>query len=102
MQRIPTGLDNMTPGNAFLETLAALPLAPGVRANSIIPVRGGEPYEEGDDGIVAYHSAHFPAAESEKVILRCGHSAERNPHGILEVRRILRDHAELAGALSAR
>lgn len=52
MKRVPTGLDNMTPGDWFLETLAGMPLAPGVTARSIVAVRGGAPYEEGDDGLV--------------------------------------------------
>lgn len=98
MTRVPTGFDNMTPGNRFLETLAALPLAPGVTSHSIIPVRGGEPYEDENDGLVEYKSAHYPPAKSEKVILHCGHAAAGNPLAILEVRRILREHLEAGAA----
>ncbi len=92
MKRVPTGVDNMTPGNWFLETLAPLPLAPGVTAHSIIAVRGGEPYEDENDGLVEYRSAHFPPAKSEKVILHATHEVAGNPRAILEVRRILREH----------
>ena len=40
---IPTAVDNMRPGNRFVQTLAASPLAPGVIAHSIIAVRGRAP-----------------------------------------------------------
>ena len=36
MDRIPTSIDNMAPGNPFLRTLNALPVAPGVASHSII------------------------------------------------------------------
>jgi pimeloyl-ACP methyl ester carboxylesterase len=92
MKRVPTGVDNMTPGNWFLETLAPMPLAPGVTAHSIIAVRGGAPYEDDNDGLVEYKSAHWPQAKTEKVILHASHAVAGNPQAILEVRRILREH----------
>lgn len=97
MDRIPSSLDNMTPGNPFLETLAGLRLAPWVHANSIIPVKDDAPIESADDGLVAYRSAHLPTAESEKVIRNCPHGAQENPLAILEVRRILREHLDQSG-----
>jgi hypothetical protein len=36
LERIPNSIDNMTPGDPFLETLASLPIAPGVAAHSIM------------------------------------------------------------------
>ena len=48
--RIPTALDNMDASNPFVQTLSGLPIAAGVHAHSIIPVKGTGPVEEGNDG----------------------------------------------------
>jgi len=53
--------------------------------------RGDGPKEEGDDGVVAYKSAHIDEAVSEKII-RWGHSCQDQPETIEEVRRILLEH----------
>jgi hypothetical protein len=42
--------------------------------------------------VVNYASAHVEGVESE-FIVRSGHSAQANPHVILEIRRILLEHA---------
>ena len=90
--RLPTSIDNMDWSNPGIRTLAALPVAPGVRVNSIIPVES-EPIETGDDGVVRYQSAHIEPVESELVVLGSGHSTQANPETIEEVRRILYEHA---------
>jgi pimeloyl-ACP methyl ester carboxylesterase len=87
----PTAVDNMTPGNAFVKTLSQLPIAPGVVANSIIPVDGDPPYSGKNDGVVEYDSAHIDGVESELVV-RSAHSCQSNPHTMEEVRRILVKH----------
>jgi pimeloyl-ACP methyl ester carboxylesterase len=92
LMRIPTAIDNMSWSNPFLRTLYTLPLAPGVKANSIIAVKGQGPVEKGKDGVVRYTSAHIEGVESELVV-RSGHSCQDNPHTIEEVRRILYEHA---------
>jgi pimeloyl-ACP methyl ester carboxylesterase len=89
---IPTALDNMDASSPFLKTLASLPIAPGVQVNSIIAVKGTGPIEEGDDGVVAYKSAHIEGVESELVV-RSGHSTQGTAETIEEVRRILYEHA---------
>jgi pimeloyl-ACP methyl ester carboxylesterase len=89
---IPTALDNMDASNPFLNTLASLPIAPGVHAHSIIPVKGDGPVEDGNDGVVEYKSAHIDGVESELVV-RSGHSTQSTPQTIEEVRRILYEHA---------
>lgn len=86
--KIPTSVDNMTPGNPFIKTLAGIPITPDVSVHSIIAVKEGMPVEQGDDGVVKYQSAHLQDAESEYVV-RSGHSCQANPHTIAEVRRIL-------------
>jgi hypothetical protein len=93
MGSLPTAVDNMTPGTRFIKTLAAIPLAPGVAAHSIIAVDGNGAVEDGDDGIVEYQSAHIDGVESELVV-RSGHSCQANPHTIEEVRSILLKHIE--------
>ncbi len=89
---IPTALDNMDPSNRFIKALSAIPIAPGVKVNSIIPVKGDGPVEDGNDGVVEYKSAHIEGVESELVV-RSGHSTQATPETIEEVRRILYEHA---------
>jgi hypothetical protein len=89
---IPTALDNMDASNPFIKTLAGLPIAQGVHAHSIIPVKGTGPVEDGNDGVVEYKSAHIDGVESELVV-RSGHSTQATPETIEEVRRILYLHA---------
>ena len=82
----------MNPRDAFLKTLVSIPLAPGMVANSIIAVKGSGPVEDGEDGVVAYRSAHLDGVESELVV-RSGHSLQDQPETVEEVRRILLLHA---------
>ncbi len=88
-----TSVHDMRPGNSFIETLAAMPLAPGIASHSIIAVRGDGPFEDGDDGVVTYQSAHLTDTLSELVV-RDGHSCQANPFTVEEVRRILLEHLE--------
>ncbi|HSV06039.1 MAG TPA: hypothetical protein VLI07_05980 [Candidatus Binatus sp.] len=90
----PTAVDNMTPGNRFVKTLAQLPIAPGVVAHSIIPVKGDLPPQGQNDGVVEYNSAHIDGVESEVVVTHQVHSCQANPHTIAEVRRILLENLE--------
>jgi len=88
---MPTSIDNMNPHSDFIKTLAATPVAPGVRAHSIIAVDGDGPLADASDGVVRYESAHIKGVESEKIV-RSGHSAQGNPEAIEEIRRILLLH----------
>ncbi len=94
LQRFPTSIDNMSPGNPFIKTLSSISLAPGVHAHSIIPVEGDGPLEEEVDGVVAYTSAHIDGVESERVVRHSSHSTQSNPETVDEVRRILLLQAE--------
>jgi hypothetical protein len=92
VDELPTSLDDMSPNNAFIKTLSTIPIAPGVRVNSIVAVKGeGPPYDDGDDGVVQYRSAHLEDVESELVV-RSEHSVQGNPIAIEEIRRILLEH----------
>jgi hypothetical protein len=95
---VPSAVDNMSPRHPFIRGLQGIPVAPSVTAHSIIAVDGNGPVETGNDGVVAYRSAHIDGVESELVVQPSSHSTQGNPRTIEEVRRILRRHAGLAGS----
>jgi pimeloyl-ACP methyl ester carboxylesterase len=84
----------MSPGSRFVRALAPIPISPGVKAHSIIPVTGDLPPDGQGDGVVKYESAHIEGVESELVVPHQSHSAQSNPLAIEEVRRILLAHAD--------
>jgi pimeloyl-ACP methyl ester carboxylesterase len=94
---VPTSLDQMSPKNPLLLTLAEIPVDPAVKAHSIVAVKGDGPVEQGNDGVVKYSSAHVEYVESELVV-RSGHGCQNKPQAIEEVRRILLEHL---GSLAA-
>ena len=94
---IPSAVDNMSPRHHFIRALQEIPVAPTITAHSIIAVQGEGPIQQGNDGVVAYASAHIDGVESEFVVQPSGHSTLGNPRTIEEVRRILRFHAGLMG-----
>jgi hypothetical protein len=98
VEATPTAVDNMRPGNRFVRTLSASPIAPGVKAHSIIPVQNEGTPEGQDDGVVRYESAHLEGVASEKIV-RSTHSTQSTPATILEVRRILYEHLGIACGL---
>ncbi|HUA39176.1 MAG TPA: hypothetical protein VMA35_12365 [Candidatus Sulfopaludibacter sp.] len=85
---VPSSLNGMATDNPFLLTLADIPVAPGIKCNSIIAIKGNDQPPNGADGVVRYTSAHVDYAESE-FIVRSSHSCQGNPLTIEEVRRIL-------------
>jgi pimeloyl-ACP methyl ester carboxylesterase len=95
LDELPTSLDNMRPGNPFLEALRELPIVDAVGVHSIVAVSGDGPREQLSDGVVRYMSAHI--SQGTERLVQSGHSAQRNPVAITEVRRILREHLALAG-----
>ncbi len=96
LSRPMTSIDNMNPNNPALQVLAAIPVAPGIRGHSIIAVEGDGPIEEGDDGVVAYKSAHIDETVSE-VVVRWSHSSQGRPEVIAEIKRILFEHLAASG-----
>ncbi len=91
IERVPTSIDNMSPGHPFIRVLSTIPIEPGVTAHSIIAVTQTKDVEHGNDGVVEYQSAHIDGVESELVV-QSSHSAQANPHTVEEVRRILLEH----------
>jgi pimeloyl-ACP methyl ester carboxylesterase len=92
LRRPPTAVDNMNPSNQGILTLASIPVSSSTKAHSIIAVEGDGPPEDGDDGVVAYKSAHIDEAISQ-VVVRSSHSVQGHPQAIEEIRRILLEHA---------
>ena len=92
LRRPPTAVDNMNPSNPGLRIISSIPVPPGTPAHSIIAVKGNGPAEDGNDGVVAYRSAHIDEAASELVV-RSSHSCQGKPETIEEIRRILLEHA---------
>ncbi len=97
LRRPPTAVDNMSPSHPFIQITSTIQTPPRIPAHSIIPVKGTGPIEDGNDGVVAYKSAHVDWAVSEKVV-RWNHSVQGQPEAIEEVRRILLLHAAEAEA----
>lgn len=85
-------LFGMSQRNPVIQTMADLPMAPGVHAHSIIAVDTSGPIEDSNDGVVSYKSAHLEGVDSEYIV-HSGHSTQSNPYTIEEVRRILLLHA---------
>ena len=100
LRRPPTAVDNMNPRNSGLRIIASIPVPPGTPAHSIIAVKGDGPAEDGNDGVVAYRSAHIDEAVSELVV-RSSHSCQGNPETIEEIRRILLEHLGEEASVSA-
>jgi hypothetical protein len=93
LNRIPTSIDNMSPGNPFVQSIAEIPVNPTVIAHSIIAVDSDEPLDQAGDGVVKYQSAHIEGVASE-LIVRSPHSGmQAAPATIEEVRRILLAHS---------
>ena len=97
LRRPPTAIDNMSASHPFIQITSSIAVPSDVPAHSIIAVNGTGPYENGNDGVVAYQSAHVDWAASEKVV-RWSHSCQGTPEAIEEVRRILYLHAAEADA----
>jgi pimeloyl-ACP methyl ester carboxylesterase len=88
-----TSIDSMSPRNPTLLKLAEIPVAPGIKSHSIIPVRGDGDPKLGNDGVVTYASAHVDYVDSE-LIVSAGHSCQSLPPAIEELRRILHEHLD--------
>jgi pimeloyl-ACP methyl ester carboxylesterase len=96
LRSLPTSIENMEPGSAFMRALEKMPVEGPHHSVVGIGVRGDAPLEEADDGVVAYSSAHLDSAESELVVA-WGHSLQARPEVIREVMRILALHLQESG-----
>ena len=91
MSRLPNSVDNMSPGQPFIRTLASIPIDPRITAHSIIAVTRTGALLGQTDGVVGYESAHIDGVASERVV-RSTHSTQNHPETIWEIQRILREH----------
>ncbi len=92
-RQVPNGVDLLRDTDPYLRATSKLPIAPGIGYHSIIARRDPDgPLATSTDGLVPYASAHLAGAASEKIIVS-GHSVQETPQAILEIRRILREHA---------
>ena len=92
-----TSIDSLAPESPILQVLYECSPAPWVKHHNIVglvPDEGFIGSVAGDgDGIVDYESAHLEAVQSEIVVAADHVSVHRHPLSILEVRRILLEHA---------
>jgi pimeloyl-ACP methyl ester carboxylesterase len=86
-----TSIDDLDPSAPYLCALAELPLRKGLPYHSIIGDLAGKPEAPAGDGVVPYKSSHLDGAASE-LIVQSGHSVQRTPQAIAEVKRILLLH----------
>ncbi|MCC6764547.1 MAG: alpha/beta fold hydrolase [Deltaproteobacteria bacterium] len=89
--RVPSAVENMTPGHPFVRALGPMPVDARIPCHSIVAVKTDPPYDGGTDGVVRYESAHRTDCASE-VVVKSAHSCQSNPATIAEVRRILLLH----------
>ncbi|AMV37260.1 esterase/lipase family protein [Planctomyces sp. SH-PL62] len=87
-----TSIDQMRWDSPTLADLLALTPPSSVAMHSIIPVKNGPLGPGGDDGIVAFASAHLDGVASETIV-PAGHFCLENPAAIARLRRILADAA---------
>lgn len=94
LSRIPTSIDNMSPGNPYIQALSEIPVAEGVRSHSIIAVSDpDDPLESASDGVVKYASAKHAGVDSEQIVVS-PHSGMQSAAGTIEgVRQVLLEHS---------
>ena len=92
--RMFNGINNLAPEGMALKLMNSLAM-PEVPYHSIIGnIHDAVPGDS--DGVVAYNSSHLDGAASELVV-KSGHSVQRNALAIQEIRRILLAHLETSG-----
>jgi pimeloyl-ACP methyl ester carboxylesterase len=93
-RHLPTSIETLEPDSPVLMALLRMEPRPGVVFHSIIGANRPGPKETTTDGIVPYRSSHLEGVASELVV-RSGHGVQQDPEAILEVRRILLEHANV-------
>jgi len=94
---VPTSIDSLAPDSPILETMLASQHAPWVTYHNIVGVVPNEGIfgrvAQGTDGVVSDGSAHVEDAVSEITVAADHVNVHRHPLSVLEVRRILLEHA---------
>jgi hypothetical protein len=94
---LPTSVNELAPGHAFLMALCELGIDPSVRSHSIIADLRNPPGPGATDGIVPYWSSHLEGVVSETLVHGL-HICLNHQPVIREVRRILLDHDGISPA----
>ncbi|MFO0846183.1 MAG: hypothetical protein U0797_28035 [Gemmataceae bacterium] len=99
-----TSVDLLAPDAPELQLIAHRPRPAGVQYHSVVGVTGrsvllferlfGGGYRQPSDGVVPYASAHLDDVASERVVDADHYHVHHHPLAILEVRRILYEHAK--------
>lgn len=100
-RRFPTSIDLLEPSSPLLNAAAKLPYRPGVALHTVV---GEGRYTVGSgpsDGVVPVNSARLAGSSSEKFVESSHSSLPRNEQVILEVLRILAEHARVVDAGAA-
>ena len=93
LRKHPNSINLLDPANPFMQISAMLTIAPGIAYHQIIARKDPKvPLEKSSDGLVPYQSAYLAGAESTLVV-ESGHRVQDTAQAILEVRRILLQHA---------
>ncbi len=98
MLTISTSIDSLAPDSPVLPVLLHSQPAPWVRYHNIVGVISDRHFlsrfSEAGDGVVSFASARLEQADSE-IVVDADHSrVHQHPRSILEVRRILLEHAQ--------
>jgi hypothetical protein len=99
--RLPNSIDNLSDADPFIKASSTLPISPTVHYHTIVGVyKSKGPLVDSDDGVVPYASSHLDGADSELTV-PSWHNVQETPQAIIELRRILRLHAENLHCLQA-
>lgn len=94
---ITTSIDSLSPGNPVFRAMQRMTRAPWVKYHNVAGIVPSGTllgrFSHGSDGVVAFESAHLEEADSELVVEADHTHVHRHPRSILEVRRILLEHA---------
>jgi len=97
-RNLPNSVDALSPNSHEIKALNEIPINKSVQYHSIIcNNKDTEPWNW-TDGYVPYSSAHLEGAESE-LIVPDDHKCLKNPLVIMEIKRILKEHAQISQGL---
>lgn len=87
----PNSIAQLNPNSRVTAEFLNKPLSPQVQFYSVIGRKDPrKPLEQSSDGVVPYYSSHMVGVVSEKVIDNSPHGVHREPGGIAEIIRILK------------
>ena len=95
--KISTSVDSLAPDSPVLPKILDAPKAPWVDYHTVIGVVDQDSwfgwFSGKSDGVVDYESARLDEAKSERIVTSDHSNIHRHPRSVLEVRRILLEHA---------